>query len=149
MLVKDICTLDTATCGRDISLLEAANLMREHHTGCLVVVDDLDGERTPAGVLTDRDIVIEALALGLDPALTRVSQVMCTALVVCGDSEDVSEAIERMRLHGVRRMPVVDRSGGLIGIVTLDDVLTVQAERGAALAGIVSKEQARERRHRR
>jgi CBS domain-containing protein len=149
MLVKDICTLDTATCGRDISVIEAAGLMREHHTGCLIVVDDPGGDCTPAGVLTDRDIVLEVLALGLDPAFTRVSQVMCTELVVAVDAEDVADAVERMRLHGVRRMPVVGRDGGLVGIVTLDDVLTLHVERGIALAGIVSKEQSRERRHRR
>lgn len=149
MLVKDICTLGPATCSRDISILEAARLMREHHTGDLVVVDDPQGERTPAGILTDRDIIVEVLAADLDPAKTPVSQVMSSKLVIAGASEDVTDAIERMRLHGVRRMPVVDHDGSLLGIVTLDDVLTLHAERGVALAGIVSKEQTSERRNRR
>lgn len=149
MLVKDICTLGPATCGRHINILEAARLMREHHTGDLVVIDDPQGERTPAGILTDRDIVVEVLAADLDPATTPVSQVMSSKLVIAGASEDVTDAIERMRLHGVRRMPVVDHDGSLLGIITLDDVLTLHAERGVALAGIVSKEQTRERRNRR
>ena len=149
MLVKDICTLNTAICSRDINILEAARLMREHHTGDLIVVDDPGGERTPAGILTDRDIVIEVLAADLDPARTLVSQIMSSKLVIATASEDVTDAIERMRLHGVRRMPVVERSGSLLGIVTLDDMLALHAERGAALAAIVSKEQTHEQRSRR
>lgn len=149
MLVKDICTLDTASCGRDITILEAARLMRERHTGTLVVVDDPQGDRTPAGIITDRDIVIEVLANELDPAGTRVSQVMSSKLVIAGAAEDVADAVERMRLHGVRRVPVVDHDGSLLGIVTLDDVLTLHAAQADSLAGIVSKEQNRERRSRR
>lgn len=149
MLVKDICTLDPASCGRDISILEAARLMRQHHTGTLVVVDDPTGDRTPAGIITDRDIVIEVLAAELDPAETPVSRVMCAKLVIAGGAEDVNDAIERMRLHGVRRLPVTDHDGSLLGILTLDDVLNLHAERATALAGIVSKEQSHERRTRR
>ena len=149
MLVKDICTLDTASCGRHDNVLEAARRMREHHTGDLIVLDAPDGERAPAGILTDRDIVIEVLACGLDPATTPVSRVMSTQLVVAGDLEDVTVAVERMQLHGVRRLPVVDHAGRLLGIVTLDDVLTLHAQRAQSLAAIVSKEQNRERRARR
>ena len=149
MLVKDICTLDIASCGRADSILEAARRMRACHTGDLVVVDDPNSERAPVGILTDRDIVIEVLACGLDPATTPVSQVMSTKLVIAGASEDVTEAVERMRLHGVRRLPVVDHGGTLVGILTLDDMLTLHADRAQTLAAIVSKEQNHERRVRR
>ena len=149
MLVKDICVLDVASCGRDVSVLEAAGLMRQHHTGNLIVVDDPQGERTPAGILTDRDIVIEVLANDLDPAKTSVSTVMSSKLVIAGASEDVADAVERMRLHGVRRLPVVDHDGSLLGILTLDDIMTLHAAQFATLAAIVSKEQTREQRSRR
>jgi CBS domain-containing protein len=149
MLVKDICTLDATSCGRDTSILEAARLMRQHHTGNLIVVDDPKGDRAPAGIVTDRDIVISVLANELDPAKTSVSQVMSTKLVIAGGAEEVTEAVERMRLHGVRRLPVVDHDGSLLGIITLDDILTLHAEDAARLAGIVSKEQTRERRTKR
>lgn len=149
MLVKDICTLDIAACGRDLSILEAACMMRQHHTGDLVVVDDPMGDRTPAGIVTDRDIVVEALANELDTAKTPVSTIMSSKLVIANANEDVFDAMERMRVHGVRRLPVVDHSGSLIGIVTLDDILTLQAGHFATLAGIVSKEMDREHRSRR
>jgi CBS domain-containing protein len=149
MLVKDICTLDIAACGRDISIFEAACMMRQHHTGDLVVVDDPKGDRTPAGIVTDRDIVLEALANEVDVARTPVSTIMSSRLVIASADEDVLDAMERMRQHGVRRMPVIDHAGSLVGIVTLDDILTLQAGHFATLAAIVSKEITREQRTRR
>lgn len=149
MQLKDICVLDVAACGRDATVLEAARLMRQHHTGNLIVVDDPQDDRSPAGIVTDRDIVLEVLAAELDPAKTRVSQIMATRLVIGSGSEDEQIAVERMRLHGVRRLPIVDHDGKLLGIVTLDDLLTRHAEQANALAAIVSKEQSLERRARR
>lgn len=149
MMLSEICVLDVASCGRDATILEAARLMRQHHSGNLIVVDDPRGERTPAGILTDRDIVIEVLASELDPGKTRVADVMSTKLVIAGASERVADAVERMRQHGVRRLPVVDAGGSLQGIVTLDDLLELLARQAGALAAIVSKEQVHERRARR
>ncbi len=149
MLVNEICVLDVASCGRDAGILEAARLMRQHHTGDLIVVDDPDGDRVPVGIVTDRDIVVEVLANGLDLAETKVAEIMSSKLVIAGAEEDSSDAVERMRLHGVRRLPVVDHAGRLMGIVTLDDMLTLHAAQAAALADIVSKEQRREHRAKR
>jgi CBS domain-containing protein len=149
VILKDICVLDVASCGRETNILEAARLMRQHHTGTLVVVDDPQGERTPAGVVTDRDIVVEALANELEPARTSVARIMGAKVVIASASESLADGIERMRLHGVRRLPIVDHNGSLIGIVTLDDMLTLHARQAAALAEIVSKEQVHEQRARR
>jgi len=149
MLLKEVCTLDVASCGRDATILEAARLMRKHHSGDLIVVDGTGDERVPVGIVTDRDIVVEALASELDPATTTVASIMSARLVIAGAAEDMSVAIERMQLHGVRRLPVVDHAGYLAGIVTLDDVLKLHAAQAAALAAIVSKEQGREYRARR
>jgi len=60
--MKEICTPEVAWCGRDTTALEAARLMRHKHVGDLVVVDDPDEARTPIGVLTDRDLVIEIIS---------------------------------------------------------------------------------------
>jgi CBS domain-containing protein len=149
VILKDICVLDVASCGRETNILEAARLMRQHHTGTLVVVDDPQGDRTPAGVVTDRDIVVEALANELEPARTSVARIMGAKVVIASASESLADGIERMRLHGVRRLPIVDHNGSLIGIVTLDDMLTLHARQAAALAEIVSKEQVHEQRARR
>ena len=123
--------------------------MRQHHAGDLVVVDDGDEERSPVGIITDRDIVTEVLGKGLDPGKTTVASVMSSQLVVASGSEDVSEAVERMRVHGVRRIPITDDNGALLGIFTLDDLLKLNAEQLDAPVAILTKEQTRESRSRR
>ena len=149
MLLKDICTLDVACCGRDTDVFAAARLMRQHHTGDLIVVDDPATDRTPAGIVTDRDILVNVLASERDLAKTRMGDIMSTQLVIADGSETATQALERMRLHGVRRLPVVDHKGTLIGIVTLDDLLTLHASHAAAVASIVAKERDQEQRTRR
>lgn len=149
MKLKELCVLDVACCDKGTTIAEAARLMRQHHTGDLIVIDDSDGTREPVGIVTDRDIVMEAIAKGHDPDRTSVSQIMASPLVVASGSENVSTAIERMRTHGVRRLPIVDDGGAVLGILTLDDLYRVLADHTAALAAIVSKGQTRESRSRR
>ncbi len=151
MLLNTFCMLDVARCSPRTTVLEAAHLMRHHHTGDLVVVDDDGGEerQTPLGVITDRDIVVEVLARGADPARTLVSQVMRTPVVIANAQEDSSAVLERMRAHGVRRIPVVGEDGWLVGIVTADDMLKRLAADAHMLTEIVSKEQNQEQRARR
>jgi CBS domain-containing protein len=149
MLLKDICVLDVACCTRDLSVLGAARMMRQQHTGDLVVVDDVDEQRVPVGIITDRDIVVDVLAQGHDPAKTSVGEVMTTQLAIAAGSEDVSQALARMRSHGVRRIPVVNDSGGILGIVTLDDLLKLHVEQGSDLLEVIAEEQTRESRAKR
>jgi CBS domain-containing protein len=149
MKLKDLCVLDVACCTPDTTVTAAARLMRERHTGDLVVIDDADEEREPVGILTDRDIVLEVLGQGRDPGQTTVGQIMSKQLVIASESEDVSQALERMAAHGVRRIPVVDDEQYVLGIVTLDDMLNVHAETARRLAQVVSKQQSREQRTRR
>jgi CBS domain-containing protein len=149
MLLKDVCVLDVVCCPRSTGITEAARLMRQHHSGDLVVLDDGDEARVPVGIVTDRDIVVEVLGNGLDPTVTTVGQVMNRTLVIALDSEDTAVAVERMHAHGVRRLPVVDRSGGLIGVFTLDDAMRLHAQRAMEFVEIAAKGQTHERRTRR
>ena len=149
MKLTELCVLDVACCHKDTTISEAARLMRQHHTGDLVVIDESDGIREPVGIVTDRDIVMEVLAKAHAPECTKVSDVMGSPLVVASVSENVATAIERMHAHGVRRLPIVDDAGSLFGILTLDDLYRALADHTAALAAIVTKEQTRENRGRR
>lgn len=149
MLLKDVYMPDVAYCTAETRAIEAAHLMRHRHVGDLVVVDDPTGDRIPVGVVTDRDIVVEVLGNDLDPETTKVGDIMRTPVVIAADSEDTAQALERMRAHGVRRLPVVGAGGMLVGIVTLDDLLKVFATEAAVLLEIVSKEQMHEHRARR
>ncbi len=148
MLVKDVCTMNAVCCPRQTSVLQAARLMRQQHVGDVVVVDDPDEECTPIAVVTDRDLVVEVLGNGLDPATTMLGSLVYRPLVIANESEDISEAVARMRAHGIRRIPVVNVRGRVVGIVTLDDLLRLLIADGNALLDIVSKGQDVEKRAR-
>jgi len=149
MLLDSFCMLDVACCSPRTTALEAAHIMRRKHTGDLVVVDDDESRPAPLGIITDRDIVIEVLGKGLDPAATTVGSVIRTPVVIAQGSEDSSAVLERMRTHGVRRIPVVGTGGKLIGIVTVDDMLKRLAADASLLTDIVSQGQSHEARSRR
>jgi CBS domain-containing protein len=149
MQLSSFCMLDVACCSRRTTVLEAAHLMRRKHTGDLVVIDDDEEKPSPLGVITDRDIVVEVLGKGLDPAVTTVGSVIRTPVVVAEEGEDSSVVLERMRAQGVRRIPVVGLGGKLVGIVTVDDMLSRLASDAALLTQIVKKEQTQESRTRR
>jgi CBS domain-containing protein len=149
MLLKEACTPDVVCCGPDTRANEAAHLMRQKHVGDLIVVDDPAGERIPLGVVTDRDLVVEVLGKGLDPTTTRLVDIMRKPVVLATENEDTAQAIERMQTHGVRRIPVVGEGGGLVGVITLDDLLKQFAADTNALLDVVIKGQRHEHRARR
>ncbi len=149
MLLREICIPDVVYCTADTTAASAARLMRERHVGDVVVVEDADGDQTPIGVVTDRDLIVEGLAKERDAAKIKVRDIMRTPVVVARTTEDASRALERMRVHGVRRIPVMDEHLRLAGIFCLDDLVKRLAADTAALAEILSGEQDRERRRRR
>jgi CBS domain-containing protein len=146
MHVGEICNREVNVVERGVSVREAAALMREFHVGDLVVVEERAGVRMPVGIITDRDIAIEVAAMGVDPEAVSVGEVMGPELVTAGENETVYETLQRMRQHGVRRVPVVDPRGGLAGIVSVADLLEFLAEEMSSLSKIESREQARETR---
>ena len=148
MHIGQICTTETIYCERDETVQGAALLMRKNHVGDLVVIDQPDGERVPIGIVTDRDIVVSVIALGLDPASLLVSDIMSDDLLTCREADDVYETIERMRLRAIRRVPVVNALGGLMGIVSVDDLLEFLAEEMGELARIAPHQQSQEKRAR-
>ncbi|WP_028218992.1 CBS domain-containing protein [Paraburkholderia oxyphila] len=127
MKAATLCTREVATCGPDMSIVEAAARMRALHAGDLVVVREADGVRTPLGVLTDRDIVLAVVCPDAAPGRLYAGDVMSAPAVVAHGADDIWLLARRMRLHGLRRLPVVGEDGGLIGIVTLDDLLQAAA----------------------
>jgi len=143
--IASICNRSVAFTTRDTTVAAAAKLMRHGHIGSLVVVEQMNGgKRIPAGIVTDRDIVVEVIATGLDPAVITVGDIMEPELVVGRESDSVLETLEIMRFKGVRRLPTVDREGQLVGIVTVDDLLEILAEELNELATIVAREQSHE-----
>lgn len=111
------------TCNKGASILQVAELMRSEHVGDLVVVEYRGGEPVPVGIITDRDLVIEVMALKQDPTTITAADVMSRKLVIAYEGEQLDVAMDRMRWSGVRRIPLVDSAGVLVGIVTLDDIV--------------------------
>jgi CBS domain-containing protein len=149
MLLRDVCTLDVVCCSAETRVLAAAQLMRSRHVGDLVVIEDPDEDRVPLGVITDRDLVLEVLGNGLDPATTTLRSLLRRPVVIAHEDEDTSVIVERMHTHGVRRIPVVDTHGATTGIITLNDLLKLFVDEAATLVQIMSRGQNHERRTRR
>jgi CBS domain-containing protein len=144
MPISEICNREVVIVHRDNTVLEAAQLMRQHHVGDVVIIEEREGAKVPVGIVTDRDLVVEIMALGVDQTVITVGDIMMTELAMVKDDAGVSETIEYMRAKGVRRMPVVDSKGGLVGILTLDDLLELLAEEFLALSRLVKHEQQKE-----
>lgn len=145
----EICSRIVVVGERDTPLPAAAQRMREQHVGCLVVVDDTGSGRQVVGMLTDRDIVTSVMAKAVDPTTLRVEDVMSTDVVTARESDTFAELLATMRRQGLRRLPVVDAQGVLVGLVTLDDLLGILAEQMRTVVQAIESEQRRERNARR
>jgi len=116
--ISDVMTGTVVTAGPEASVRDVAELMRERNVGSVVLIGD-DG--SPAGIVTDRDLVVGALADGRDPADSAADH--GSAPVVTGRLEmDVREAADLMVRHAIRRLPILE-GDRLTGIVTLDDLV--------------------------
>ena len=144
MSIGEICTREVVVTPATTSVDAAAELMRRYHVGDLVVVDDSGSNRIPLGIVTDRDIVVEVVAAGLDPKVLTVGEIMAQELVTGREDDGILDTLQIMRTKGVRRLPILDQDGGLLGIVTVDDLIEVFAEELTDLARVISRGRARE-----
>jgi CBS domain-containing protein len=134
--LKDFATTTVTVVEPETTALVAAQLMRKHHIGALVVVDPKDKVR-PVGILTDRDLVLALMAEGLDPALFTAGDIMSVEPVLASPEMDAMDAIELMRAHRLRRLVIVDELGQLGGIITMEDALELLTRELSNLAAAV------------
>lgn len=149
MTAGELCSRTVVFAERDMGLVEAARLMRDHHVGALVVVDQANGKRVPVGVLTDRDIAVAVVAKEVDARTLRVGEVMSGEPITVREQDSVLDALRLMRERGVRRVPVTDAQGALVGILAADDVLEAVADQLGDLARAITSGRAHEARARR
>ena len=123
------------------SIRESARQMRVEHVGSLVVVDQ-DGK--PIGMLTDRDITIEGVARGVDVDQTTVRDLMTAPVVTATESEGMVTALARMREFGIRRLPIIDSEGKLVGVVTNSNLIKELSELLDGLVRNISSSKTRE-----
>jgi CBS domain-containing protein len=131
--LKEFATAMVAVVEPDTAARVVAQLMHRHHLGALVVVDALDKNK-PIGIVTDRDLVLELMAEGLDPAVFTAGDIMSVDLVTASPEMDAMDAVQLMRKYRLRRLVITDASGHLAGIVTLEDVLGLLTRELADLA---------------
>lgn len=144
MFVGEICNRQVVICGRDDSIQNAAELMRDNHVGDVIVVEHKEGKHFPIGILTDRDIVIEVLAEGVNLNDIAVNDVMSSELISVKEDDYIIETIEQMRDRGIRRVPVVNQEGSLEGILAVDDTIELVAELLSNLVRLFKQEFNRE-----
>lgn len=130
MPIGDYCQKPAATVSADETVRAAAQRMQREGLGSLAVVE---GGR-PVGIVTDRDLVVETLCNRLDPGAVKVRELASQPLVTVEQDAPVREAVRRIRQAGVRRLPVVDEKGALVGVVAADDLVMLAAAELTALA---------------
>jgi CBS domain-containing protein len=137
MNVSRIYTRDVVTVSRSTSLKEAARLMATWHIGSLVITDDPPAERRAIGIVTDRDFVIQAVAAGADPSQVTVGHVISPRLASIDENSEAYEALKRMANLGVRRLAVTADGGGIVGILSFDDLVDALAVEMSDLARVI------------
>ncbi len=143
MPVSDLCSKNLVCIESGETLKHAAQLMKKHHTGGLIVIE-ANGRKKPIGVLTDRDIVLGVVAEN-QPLTTKVDEVMSTDIVKVTKEKGIAEVVDEMETHGVRRMIVVDEAGNACGLVSSDDILQLVARELNGLGRIAQRQSGKER----
>ncbi len=137
MSVDRICQRDVDVIGPEDSVLVAAERMRQRTVGCLVVIEQ---GQIPIGILTDRDLVLRVLADNRDAVETTVGEVMTKFPDLAQEDMPFETALGLMRRRSFRRLPVVDNTGRLAGLVTLDDIMMLLAEEFLKIGDLLGRE---------
>ncbi len=127
MDIQSIMTPNPKACPRNASLEQIAQMMRDEDIGEVPVVDSDGGNRKLLGVITDRDIVVRAVAEGENPSRITAEDCMTSPAISCGENASLEECARTMASHRIRRIPIVDSSGNLCGIVAQADLQATDA----------------------
>jgi CBS domain-containing protein len=139
MRIEDCCRTDVVTAAPGALVHEVAELMRNENVGSVVITEN----NMPVGIVTDRDIVVRGVARNLDPKTARAREVMTKNPIVITPDADLSDAMQCARREKIRRLPVVDAGGCLVGIVTVDDTICILSRELLNLTEIIREESPR------
>lgn len=146
MRVDNLCNRNVIVVEQEANVLSAAKLMREHHVGSLIIIDSNSNGKKPIGIVSDRDIVIKVLAKEFSLEKTKLNDIMDRDLICVRDSDDTMDTVRIMCMEGIRRVPVIDSAGDLIGLLAMDDVFEMLADELSNLAVLICRQQKHERR---
>lgn len=128
-MLRDIVNRELVTVEPDAKVVEVAKQMADQDVGSVLVLSN----GKPRGILTDRDIVVRCLAKNIDVSDCTIENIMTESLETCNEEDGIFECIEKMRSAKVRRMPVVNQQGKVIGIISFGDLLAVLSKEFAEL----------------
>ncbi|HFK5908135.1 TPA: CBS domain-containing protein [Legionella pneumophila] len=148
MRIGEFCNRDVVMMNGDESVKQAAELMRTHHVGDIVLVEEFKGHRVPIGIVTDRDLVVEVMALDVNPEGLAVQDIVTRSVLVAREEDSLIDSLEFMKEKGVRRLPVVDNDHELVGIITIDDITELLAEMLHKVVGVVDRQEKIEKQQR-
>jgi CBS domain-containing protein len=123
MKCSEVMTDNPVCCLPGDSVSQAARVMRREHVGPVPVISD-EQTRELIGIVTDRDLAIKVVAESRDSKKTTVGEVMTNTIIACREDDDMSSAIAAMEEHQIRRIPVIDQGGRIVGIISQADVAT-------------------------
>ena len=133
MKIEGMCTHGIVTADRSRTLQECAALMGDSHVGSILVTEETKDGPQAVGIVTDRDLVVEAMARGMAPCEARIGQIVAKRLVSVPPDASIDEAIEVMQREGVRRLLVAASDRTLVGIVSMDNLLEALAGEAAGI----------------
>jgi CBS domain-containing protein len=136
MTVYTVCQTSVVSVKPDSTVQFVAELMRDKNIGCVVVTEN----HKPVGIITDRDIALRSASLCGEPEMALIESIMTRDISTIRKDAGIFDAIQEMKATGVRRMPIVDSSGRLVGLLTVDDLIRLLAREMADIARIIGKE---------
>jgi CBS domain-containing protein len=143
MKCSEIMTEDPVCCLPDDSVMKAAQLMKRENVGSIPIVKDYSTNML-IGIVTDRDLALSVIAEGLDVTTTIVDDVMTNSVIACRTDDDIEIALDMMEEHQIRRLPIIEEHGRIVGIISQADIATrlEEPERTAEMVEEISKSQA-------
>lgn len=145
MPIRDYCNMNVICCEVDTNVAEVAALMRRHHVGDVIVIENnLEGMRLPLGIVTDRDILVESISLDIEAKLFTAGDMMTAPLITVQEDASLFDAITLMRTKKIRRLPVLAHAGTLFGIVAADDIINLLASELSLMAAAMVEQPGRE-----
>ena len=141
MSIGEFCTRKVVVTEKDTGIVELAELMRKNHVGNVVVIEKHVDRVLPLGIITDRDIVVKAIAEEVDLESLSAADIMSTTLITAKQKDGLWDTLQLMQSQGIRRLPVVSDEGFLEGILTVDDLIELLADELVILSKITGRGQ--------
>lgn len=139
MSVAQVCTRNVITVSKEQKVSEAVRVMRQHQISDVVVVEKRNGKTIPVGILTDHDIINSSLG-DISPSNMLIRNFMSRHLITVPENAGIYEAIQIMEQNGIKRLPVVDQAGALVGIVCATDFFQILSREFASLSKLSKRQ---------